>query len=103
MTGLILLLQADVDIQSAFERYEDYQDGRGEVFLRQLDAVLTLARQYPEIGRPVEGRYRRMLMRNFPYGVFCTIEPSRIVIAVIMDLRQDPGALQRRLTGRPGK
>jgi len=31
MIDLILLLQADRDIQTAFERYEDYQEGRGEV------------------------------------------------------------------------
>ena len=33
MIGLILLLQADLDLQAAFERYEDYQHGRGEVFM----------------------------------------------------------------------
>lgn len=33
MKELILLLKADVDIQAAFERYEEYQEGRGELFL----------------------------------------------------------------------
>ena len=28
MKELILLLQADIDIQSAFSRYEDFQEGR---------------------------------------------------------------------------
>jgi hypothetical protein len=41
MTDLILLLQAEHDIQTAFERYEDYQQGRGEIFMRQLDAALA--------------------------------------------------------------
>ena len=40
MIDLILLLQADHDIQQAFERYEDYQAGRGELLLRQLDGAL---------------------------------------------------------------
>lgn len=31
MIDLILLLQADVDIQAAFDRYEDYQSGRGDL------------------------------------------------------------------------
>ena len=35
MTEFILLLQADLDIQTAFGRYEDHQEGRGEVFMRQ--------------------------------------------------------------------
>ena len=59
MTDLILLLQADHDIQAAFGRYEDYQEGRGEVFMRQLDAVLTLLRQHPELAPVYAGPYRR--------------------------------------------
>ena len=54
MIDLILLLQADRDIQSAFQRYENYQAGRGEIFIRQLDFALTLLRQHPEIA-PVCG------------------------------------------------
>ncbi len=102
MTDLILLLQADIDVQSTFERYEDYQEGRGEVFLHQLDAVLTLVRQFPELGRPVEDRYRRLLLRNFPCGVFYANEGPQIVVVAVMDLRQNPETIQRRLTGRPG-
>ena len=41
MTDLILLLQADHDIQTAFNRYEEFQAGRGEIFMRHLDAALT--------------------------------------------------------------
>jgi hypothetical protein len=39
---ILLQQQADADIQAAFDRYEDYQEGRGELFMRQLDAALTL-------------------------------------------------------------
>lgn len=49
MIDLILLLQADLDIQAAFDRYEDCQPGRGEVFMRQLDAAFTLLRRQPEM------------------------------------------------------
>ena len=97
MIGLILLLQADLDIQAAFERYEDYQQGRGEVFMRQLDLSLTLLRQHPEIAPWYARPYRRMLMREFPYGIFYEPQPSRIVVAAIMDLRQAPQAIQRKL------
>ena len=99
MTDLILLLQADHDIQAAFERYEDYQEGRGEVFMRQLDAVLTLLRQHPELAPVYAGPYRRMLIRDFPYGVFYQAQPARIVVAAIMDLRQDPQSIRGKLFG----
>ena len=97
MTDLILLRQADDDIQSAFNRYEEFQKGRGELFMRQLDAALTLLRQHPDIAPAYSGRYRRLLMRDFPYGVFYEVQPKRIVVGAIVDLRQDPERIRRKL------
>ena len=102
MTELILLSQADLDIQTGFERYEDYQQGRGEVFMRQLDAAFTLLRQHPEVAPVYAGPYRRMLVREFPYGIFYQAQPARIIVAAIMDLRQDPRAIRRKLVGEQG-
>jgi plasmid stabilization system protein ParE len=99
MIDLILLLQADLDIQAAFARYEDYQAGRGEVFLRHLDAALALLRQHPELAPVYEGTYRRMLVRDFPYGMFYQALPTRIVVVAVMDLRQDPQSIRRKLGG----
>ena len=103
MTELILLSQADLDVQAAFERYEGYQQGRGEVFMRQLDAALTLLRRHPEAAPVYAGPYRRMLVREFPYGVFYQAQPARIIVAAIMDLRQDPRAIRRKLAGEQGE
>ena len=102
MTNLILLLQADLDIQAAFERYEEFQAGRGEVLMRQLDAALTLLRKHPEIAPVYAGSYRRMLVRDFPYGIFYVAQPTRIIVTAIMDLRQDPQAIRRKLPGSQG-
>jgi toxin ParE1/3/4 len=99
MTDLILLLQADHDIQTAFNRYEEFQEGRGELFMRHLDAALTLLRQHPEIAPVYGSRYRRLLIRDFPYGIFYEVQPKRIVVSAIIDLRQDPKVIQRKLLG----
>lgn len=96
-TDLILLLQAEQDIQTGFNRYEDFQTGRGEVFLRHLDAALTLLRQHPELAPVYGGRYRRMLIRDFPYGIFYEVQSKRIVVGAIMDLRQNPETIRRKL------
>ena len=100
MIDLILLLQADLDIQTAFNRHEEVQTGRGEIFMRQLDAALSLLRMHPEIAPVYAGPYRRMLIRDFPYGVFYQVQPNRIVVVAIMDLRQDPKSIRRKLFGR---
>jgi plasmid stabilization system protein ParE len=97
MIELILLLQAELDIQALFSRCEEYQAGRGEIFMRQVDAAFTLLREHPEIAPVYAGQYRRMLLRNFPFGIFYQAQPRRIIVAAILDLRQDPKSIQRRL------
>lgn len=97
MIELILLLQADSEIQGAFNRYEEIQSGRGEVFLRQLDLAFGIVRRNPEIGSKYGMNYRRILVRGFPYGVFYQVQPARIIVAAVLDLRQSPDRLRKRL------
>jgi plasmid stabilization system protein ParE len=67
--------------------------------MRQLDVAFTLLREHPEIAPVYMGPYRRMLIRNFPYGIFYQAQPKRLVVAAILDLRQNPTSLRRRLFG----
>ena len=97
MSELVLLLRADADIQTAFERCEEWQEGRGVVFLRHLDAAFELLRAHPEIAPVFKHGQRRLLVAGFPFGDFYSIEGHRIVIARVADLRQDPAAILRRL------
>ena len=82
MAELVFLLSADIDIQQAYEFYEECQAGRGAVFMRHLDAAIGALRTFPEIGPFFHGRYRRLLVPRFPYGIFYTVEASRIVVAL---------------------
>ena len=68
--------------------------------MRQLDLALGLLCQHPEIAPIYAFPYRRMLVREFPYGIFYEAHPSRIIVTAIMDLRQAPQAIRRKL-GRP--
>jgi hypothetical protein len=72
--------------------------------MRQLDAALTLLREHPEVAPVYMGPYRRMLIRSFPFGIFYQVQSKRLVVAAILDLRQNPELLERRLFGsEPGK
>ncbi|MES2706897.1 MAG: type II toxin-antitoxin system RelE/ParE family toxin [Verrucomicrobiota bacterium] len=72
MRELVFLLSADADIQKAYEFYEAYQAGRGDVFMRHLDTAFGRLRIFPE-GAPVFHKgYRRLLVQGFPYGIFYT-------------------------------
>ena len=99
MIDLVFLLGAEMDIQTTFNRLEESQGGRGYLFMQTLDATLMLLRNNPQMGVRSDEPYRRLLMPRFPFGIFYEIQASRLVIAAIMDLRQSPKAIRRRLSG----
>ena len=98
MSELILLLSADLDVQAAFAYYEDYQEGRGAVFLRHLEAAFCQLRRFPESQARFHRNYRRLLVPHFPFGVFYTVESRGVVIAGVIDTRRDPEIILRRFT-----
>ncbi len=100
MSELVFLFSADADIQGAYEFCEAVQAGRGEVFMRHLDVAFGQLRTFPEMAPVFHESYRRLLVPGFPYGIFYSLEGSRIIVSGVMDLRQDPEAIRRRLGGR---
>ena len=98
MSELVFLLSADIDIQRAHDFYEDCQEGRGAVFMRYLDAAFGQLRAFPESGPIVYRNYRRLLVPGFPYGIFYSIESRGVIISGVLDNRQDPEAIIRRLS-----
>ena len=97
---LFFLFSADADIQSAFDFYEAFQEGRGEVFMRHLDAAFGQLRIYPEIAPVFYESYRRLLVHGFPFVIFYAIEGRRVIVSGVMDFRQEPDFIRQRLSGR---
>lgn len=67
---------------------------------RPLQDSLDLLEQNPLLGRCItkEGRLRRLLIGDhFRYGLFYTVEARGVIIHALLDLRQDPDLIRRRL------
>lgn len=97
MSELVFLFSADSDIQTGYAFCEDHQAGRGEIFMRHLDLAFGRLRTFPEIAPVFHKTYRRLLVPGFPYGIFYSIEGRRIIVSAVLDLRQDPEMIRRRL------
>ena len=94
---VIFLAGAEVDVHAAYEQRESLHEGAGDRFLRELDRCASLLSRYPRSGRPHRGVHRKLLVPDHPYGVFYAVEASRVVIVAVLDLRQDPKAIEKRL------
>jgi hypothetical protein len=88
---------ADAELQEIFNRFEDCREGLGVEFMTAVDAYLARIAAFPEIAPVYVERVRRQIMRGFPYGIFYAPHPTRILVTAILDLRQDPQKIQRRL------
>lgn len=67
---LILAPEAEQDIAEAYGWYGDQRSGLGEEFLSCVDACIEAICRAPEMYAVAHERYRRGLVRRFPYGVF---------------------------------
>ena len=92
---VVLLLSAERDLQEAYNWVEEHRHGREQYFLQDVDSRLEHLKMFPLIARLYRGRYRRLLIPRYPFGIFYVVESNRIVIHAILDLRQDPEEIQR--------
>lgn len=93
-----LLRGAEADLLEAYVRFEQTSGGLGDRFYRTLDRALENVRRHPMIAPIYRDAYRRLVIRQFGLGVFYAIEGERVMVGAILDLRQSPGAIERRLS-----
>ena len=93
----VILRGAEADLQSAFDHYEDKVEGLGREFILTIDGSLTTVSQFPEMARLYHKTIRRLVVNRFPYGIFYAVEGQRIVVHAVLDLRQDPQNIRKRL------
>lgn len=98
MAEVTLLRGAEQDaMEIYFDLFERNPD-RAEQFSASVDEAMADLAAFPEIGRPIGDRFRRKLVPNFyDYGVFYALDHSLVMIHAILNLRQDPDQIQRRL------
>ena len=63
----------------------------------RLDACLGPLSEHPESAPIFEGGTRRLVMRGYPFGIFFAVEGGRLMVQAILDLRQSPESIRRRL------
>jgi plasmid stabilization system protein ParE len=93
---VVLLLSAERDLQEAYNWVEEHRQGSEQYFLQDVDLRLEHLKKFPLIGGLYRGRYRRLLIPRYPFGIFYVVELNRIVIHAVLDLRQDPKKIQER-------
>ena len=77
--------------------YEDKVPGLGDGFIAEVERVIEVLCDQPNIGQSVGEAFRRILLSRYPYSLIYSIESERIWIVAVAHHRRRPGYWQDRI------
>ena len=94
---LIIRPEAENDLTAAYGWYEGQREGLGLEYLLCVEAVVGAIGRHPLAHPLVHRNVRRALVRRFPYGVFCFLDDTTVVVVAVFHCRRDPSSWQERV------
>ena len=95
---LILAPEAEQDIVTAYDWYEQRRPGLGEEFLSCVDACIQSIYRTTERFARIHEDYRRAIVRRFPYVVFYEYIGGTVTIYCVFHTARDPDKWRERLS-----
>jgi toxin ParE1/3/4 len=87
------------DMAAAFRWYEAQRAGLGEEFLAAARSSFQSIQSHPEMHALVHGDLRRIVLSRFPYAVFYTVQPRRVLVLAVLHTARDPEIWPRLMKG----
>ncbi len=97
---LRFLPEVEEDVVAAYLWYEEKAAGLGEDLLGMFYASAGEIPRHPLLYAKVYGRFRRRLLRRFPYAIYFTVERSEIIVCGFFHCARDPQTIKMILRGR---
>ena len=96
------LREALDEYEEAITYYERRRAGLGETFVRDVDRVIALTLEFPEMGAPVMNTppdlsVRRQLVRRFGVELDYLVSDNVIVVLAVFHGKRRPGYWKERL------
>jgi len=97
MIGYRFLTPADEEMTEASAFYEAASAGLGAGFLDEVQRVISILRDHPELGQPVGRGLRRALLHRFPFSLIYSVEVDMILIVAVAHQRRRPDYWRSRV------
>ena len=94
---VVLVPEAVIDADQAYEWYQSQVPGLGEEFLRALDLAYTRISLSPEQYPLRFDSFRRILLHRFPYVVYFVAEMETVIVHYIFHCSRNPQKIKKRL------
>jgi len=89
--------KASEEIVETTAYYEGEVPGLGSGFIIEVERVVAVLCDQPNIGQSVGEELRRILLARFPYSLIYSIESERIWVIAVAHHRRRPGYWQERI------
>jgi toxin ParE1/3/4 len=97
---LRFLSEVEEDVISGYEWYESKSPGLGEEFLQMVYNYSREILCNPQLYLKVHSKFRRRILKKFPYAIYYMIEDDRIIVFGLFHCARDPRAIRRKLRDR---
>ena len=87
---LVIQSEAVIDIQKVFEWYEERRAGLGYEFIEEIEEGLGRLSRNPQHYTAINQKYRRVVIRRFPYLIVYEIEDNKVIVNSIRRASQKP-------------
>jgi plasmid stabilization system protein ParE len=94
---LIFAPAVESDLTEAYGWYESRRFGPGEEFMSHVDACIQSILRNPELHPVVYEKYRRKLVRRFPYAIFYEFPNGSVTVYCVFHTSTDPQRWRERL------
>ena len=91
------------DVVAGSRWYEEKSPGLGKDFARMVYARSDEISRSPLACEVVSGRYRRGLLRRFPYSIYYVVEDDSILVAGLFHSARRPTTTAATLEDRAGR
>jgi toxin ParE1/3/4 len=88
--NLSLQTEAILEIQEAFEWYEEQKEGLGYELLEEIEACYNNLKTHPERYSYINGFYRRIKTNRFPYILIYEIWGDDIIVNSVRHIKRKP-------------
>lgn len=94
---LQLRKEAEEDIRSTYEWYENQRNNLGRIFLVEVDQMFAAVEEQPDAYPVCFKDVRRALCKRFPYAIYYLHKSSDIVVLAVLHQRRHPGLSRKRM------
>ena len=94
--SLTVRKEAELDINTAFEYYENQRVGLGQDFLLCIEECLSKIERNPKHYKNIYKELRRIAVRRFPYRILYLVQNNLVIVTAVFHARKDPQAWESR-------